>query len=319
MYRDFIRHRRKKNEYREAHSNVLARRASSPDSTTQPSRPRSSSVMNNFPSSVSATHMTSPSCQMQLYYGPTSHFALMQHIYGDLIANPTAHPAPSTGVDEAGAGLDLFSFRRIFFGTPDTQDAGKPSSMGDAPVIFLPYDLAKMFLMRFLSSLYHMTPHHPPAYFESCLEQLYSPSPGKHPDTLTQATILLALAIAAVGTEYFAWGDILYERVKASLTSYDEVVNLQAVQISLLMISSVFSSFRGGFANENLSFTPITKMSRVGPILRFSTLDRPLAKHSPLGCIRMCLMESCKPRKWLKCAELRSGLFIFLKRKFVFW
>ncbi|KAJ5537443.1 hypothetical protein N7513_010629 [Penicillium frequentans] len=222
LYRDFIRHRRKKNEYREAHTDMLARRAS-PDSTTQPSRPRSSSVMNNFPSSVSATHMTSPSCQMQLYYGPTSHFALMQHIYRDLIANPTAHPAPSTGVDEAGAGLDLFSFRRIFFGTPDTQDVGKPSSMGDVPVMFLPYDLAKMFLTRFLSSLYHMTPHHPPAYFESCLEQLYSPSPGKHPDTLTQATILLGLAIAAVGTEYFAWGDILYERVKASLTSYDEV------------------------------------------------------------------------------------------------
>ncbi|KAJ5999577.1 hypothetical protein N7451_007387 [Penicillium sp. IBT 35674x] len=314
VYRDFIRHRRKKNEYREAHSNRLARRAS-PDSTTQPSRPRSSSIMNNFPNSVSATHMASPSCQMQLYYGPTSHFALMQHIYRDLIANPTAHPAPSTGVDEAGAGLDLFSFRRIFFGTPDTQDAGKPSSMGDVPVMFLPYDLAKMFLTRFLSSLYHMTPHHPPAYFESCLEQLYNPSPGKHPDTLTQATILLGLAIAAVGTEYFAWGDILYERVKASLTSYDEVVNLQTVQISLLMISSAFSEYCGGFANENISSTPITKMSRDGQILHFSTLDRLLAKHSPLGCTRMFLMKRCKLQKWLKCVELRSGLFIFLKRR----
>ncbi|KAJ5640250.1 uncharacterized protein N7484_008112 [Penicillium longicatenatum] len=251
VYRDFIRHRRKKNEYREAHSHGQARRAS-PDSTMQPSRPRSSSVMNNFPNSVSATHMTSPSCQMQLYYGPTSHFALMQHIYRDLIANPTAHPGPSTGVDEAGAGLDLFSFRRIFFGTPDTQDAGKVSSMGDVPVMFLPYDLAKMFLTRFLSSLYHMTPHHPPAYFENCLEQLYNPFPGKHPDTLTQATILLGLATAAVGTEYFAWGDILYERVKASLTSYDEVVNLQTVQISLLMISCVFSFyFHCGCADEN--------------------------------------------------------------------
>ncbi|KAJ5771559.1 hypothetical protein N7520_002088 [Penicillium odoratum] len=159
----------------------------------------------------------------------------MQHIYRDLIANPTARPGPSTGVDEAGAGLDLFSFRRIFFGTPDTQDVGKLSVMCDVPVMFLPYDLAKMLLTRFLSSLYQMAPHYPPAYYENCLEQLYSPSPGKHPDTLTQATILTALATASLGTEYFAWGDILYERVKASLTSYDEVVNLQTIQISLLM------------------------------------------------------------------------------------
>ncbi|KAJ6115455.1 hypothetical protein N7486_001233 [Penicillium sp. IBT 16267x] len=253
VYRDFIRHRRKKNEYRGARSERQVHQPS-PDSTTQPPRPRSSSVMNNFPTSVSATHMASPSCQMQLYYGPTSHFALMQHIYRDLIANPTPHPGPSSGVDEAGAGLDLFSFRRIFFGTPDTPDAGRLSSVGEMPVMFLPYDLAKMFLARYLSSLYLLTPHHPPIYFENCLEQLYNPSPGKHPDTLTQAIVLLSVAIAAVGTEYFAWGDIIYERVKASLTPYDEVVNLQTVQISLLMISSILSSLYGGFANENLIY-----------------------------------------------------------------
>ncbi|KAJ5931154.1 hypothetical protein N7466_006647 [Penicillium verhagenii] len=227
VYRDFIRHRRKKNEYRGARADDQVGRGS-PDSAMQPSHQRRSSVMNNFPSSVSATHMASPSCQMQLYYGPTSHFALMQHIYRDLVANPTARPGPSTGVDEAGAGLDLFSFRRIFFGTPDTQDAGKSSGASDVPMMFLPYDLAKMFLTRFLSTLYHLTPHHPHAYFENGLEQLYNPSPGQHPDTLTQALILIGMATASVGTEYFAWGDILYERVKASLTSYDDVILVYA-------------------------------------------------------------------------------------------
>lgn len=193
--------------------------------------------MHDFPNSVSATHMASPSCQMQLYYGPTSHFSLMQHIYRDLVSNPTAQPEPSGGVDEASAGLDLFSFRRIFFGTPDNHEPGKSTGGGDTPIMFLPHDLARVFMSRFLSSLYHMTPYRPKAYYESCLERLYDPSPSAHPDTLTQAIVLIILATAALGTEYFSWGDILYDRVKASLATYDDVVNLQTVQISVLMIS----------------------------------------------------------------------------------
>lgn len=189
--------------------------------------------MRNFPNSVSATHMASPSCQMQLYYGPTSHFALMQHIYRGLIPR---HPEPSGEVDEAGAGLDLFSFRRIFFGTPDTNETSKISVTGDAPVMFLPYELAKLFLSRFLTSLYHMMPHRPKSYLESCLDQLYNPTPNTHPDTLNQAMVLLSAATGALGTEYFAWGDILFDRVKTSLASFDDTVNLQTVQISVLMI-----------------------------------------------------------------------------------
>lgn len=175
---------------------------------------------------------------MQLYYGATSHFSLMQHIYRDLVSNPT-QPGPSSGVDEAGAGLELFSFRRIFFGTPDTQESGK-SATGEIPIMFLPYEIAKCFLSRYLSTLYQMMPFCSKAYYEQCLEQLYHPSPNHHLDTLTQATILLVLATSSVGTEHYAWGEVLYERVKALLTSYDDVVNLQAVQVALLLICPPF-------------------------------------------------------------------------------
>lgn len=50
--------------------------------------------------------------------------------------------------------------------------------------------------------------------------------------------ILLALAIGSMGTEHFSWGDVLFERAKASAAALDEVVNLQTVQISLFIISS---------------------------------------------------------------------------------
>jgi hypothetical protein len=62
-------------------------------------------------------------------------------------------------------------------------------------------------------------------------------------DTLTQAIILLAMACTSLGTDQFAWGDILFERVKASMTPFDDVVNLQTIQVSLLMISHPPSMF----------------------------------------------------------------------------
>ncbi|KZN91513.1 Thiamine repressible genes regulatory protein [Penicillium chrysogenum] len=238
IYRDYIRHRRKKHEYEEAGERNSPRQASS--SGVPPSGQHTASVMNDFPNSVSATHMASPSCQMQLYYGPTSHFSLMQHIYRDLISNPTSHPEPSGGVEEAGAVLDLFSFRRIFFGTPDIHESIKSLGTGELSTMFLPYDLAKLFLSRFLSSFYHLMPYRPKMYYEQCLNRLYSSSPTEHLDALTRAIVLLAMATAALGTEHFAWGDVLFERVKASLTAFDDVVNLQTIQISVLMISPYY-------------------------------------------------------------------------------
>ncbi|KAJ5163928.1 uncharacterized protein N7500_005758 [Penicillium coprophilum] len=217
---DYIRHRRKKHEYEEASEKNSIHHGS--PSGVPPSGRRTTSVMNDFPNSVSATHMASPSCQMQLYYGPTSHFSLMQHIYRDLVSNPTSQPEPSGGVEEAGAGLDLFSFRRIFFGTPDFHETNKSLGTGDLSMMFLPYDLAKLFLSRYLSSLYHLMPLRPKVYYEQCLDRMYNSSPTDHLDAFTHAIMLLVMASAALGTDHFAWGDVLFERVKASLTAFDD-------------------------------------------------------------------------------------------------
>ncbi|KAJ5583998.1 uncharacterized protein N7459_003798 [Penicillium hispanicum] len=250
VYRDFIRHRRRKQEYQDARRDGQSRRGS--PALTHPPGQRTSSVMREFPNSVTATHMASPSCQMQLYYGATSHFALMQHIYRALVANPAVHPEPSGEVEEAGAGLDLFSFRRIFFGTPDTHEGGKLPGMGN--VMFLPLELAKVFLARYLSALYHMLPHRPKDDLGNWLEQLYSSTPFGQPDTLTQAILLLTLAIGSLGTEYHAWGDILFDQVKASLTSFDDVVNLQ--------MPSQYASFQNEQGRPNSAFLHLGTSAR---------------------------------------------------------
>jgi hypothetical protein len=166
----------------------------------------------------------------------------MQYIYRGLVSNPAGHPALSDEVEEAGAGLDLFSFRRSFFGTPDTYDIGKSNSPAVIPMMFLPSELAKLFLSRFLTHLHDMQPHRPKAYYEQCLEKLYNPTPTMYPDALTQATILISLAKGSLGSDHFSWGDVLLDRVKALLDSYDHVVNLQTVQLGLLMICRPLSS-----------------------------------------------------------------------------
>lgn len=203
--------------------------------------PKSTGKYTFHNSSVSATHMASPSCKVQLYYGPTAHFSLMQQIYRDLMSNQAVQSEePQEEIEEASAGLDLFSFRRIFFGMQsEAPDMNKSSQTIGIPTMFLSYDLAKVFLERFLRTLYSLMPVRPKCFFQSQLDLLYQPSMDVESDAAYHTLILLALAIGALGTESYRWGDVLFERAKASSASLDEVVNVQTVQISLFNISTL--------------------------------------------------------------------------------
>lgn len=246
VYRDVIRQRKKK-KHGVVDEGLASRESTRPElGTQQPSSPlpqpvgrRNKSASYTFHNSVSATHMASPSCKVQLYYGPTSHFTLMHEIYRGLVSNQTTHPEEPQGeVEEAGAGLDMFSVRGIFFGTPaETHDPNKGIDTTVAPVMFLPYELARIFLQRFLSTLYHLVPFWSKELYERQLEHLYLPSSGTGSDACANSILLMALAMGSLGTQHYRWGDILFERVKASCPSWDDVVNLEIVQLSLMMIS----------------------------------------------------------------------------------
>jgi hypothetical protein len=163
----------------------------------------------------------------------------MHEIYRGLVSNQSTHPEDPQGeVEEAGAGLDMFSVRGIFFGTPaETHDPNKGIGTTAAPVMFLPYELARIFLQRFLSTLYHLVPFWSKELYERQLEHLYCPSSGTGSDTCASSMLLMGLAMGSLGTQHYRWGDILFERVKASCPSWDDVVNLETIQLSLMMIS----------------------------------------------------------------------------------
>ncbi|KAL4890651.1 hypothetical protein BDV59DRAFT_89328 [Aspergillus ambiguus] len=243
VYRDWIRHRKKKHQEKsekdEFEPSVAGVHASSPGFHQQSSSTgrRNPSMNYTFNNSVSATDTTSSSSEIQLYYGSTSHFALMHEIYRDLVSNPGNYSkTPQAEVEEAGAGLDMFSFRRIFFGTPvGPHDALRSLGATDVPVMFLPYELARVFLERYLATLLHLVPFRSKESYREQLEQLYNRAPGTVGDTWSHCMLLMALATGSLGTEHYSWGDILFERVKTTCALSDDLVNLQTVQLSLLM------------------------------------------------------------------------------------
>lgn len=245
VYRNIVRQRQKKQRDRD-HDQDAATQSMNPidsgpvgglQNPVPPPRDLGKYKFHN--NSVSATQMASPSCKVQLYYGPTAHFAILQQIYRELVSNQaTQSEEPQGEVEEASAGLDLFSFRRIFFGThSEAPDIGRNLRMGGMSTTFLPYDLAREFLQRFLDSLYALMPVRPRSFFEKQLSLLYPPVMGFDSDVGYHALILLALAIGALGTENSEWGEVLFERAKATAATLDEVVNVQTVQISLFIIS----------------------------------------------------------------------------------
>ncbi|KAL2812719.1 C6 zinc finger domain protein [Aspergillus granulosus] len=235
LYRDVIRSRKRKHQdERESTGEApWPTGPSRPDSLQPPASHRPDPPL-DFNNSVSATHMASPSSKVQLYYGSTSHFALINEIHRDMTANPANRAQGQGRVEEAGAGLDMFSFRCIYFGIPLDSNAPSGSGTRDPQLMILPYHLASEFLQAFLHSLHHLMPIWSPETFQRRLEQLYDTRLPANTDQ-RDGVLLMALAMGSCVTEHHAWGDILYERVKSSYSPYDDNVTLESIQLSLLM------------------------------------------------------------------------------------
>lgn len=186
-------------------------------------------------SSISATHVASDSSILQLYYGASSNFSFLQQIHQSI--SGTANPSMlHNEVEEGGAGLDIYGQRSLFFGTTDSQN--QPAGcIGNSPT-FLSDQLAESFLQKYLDTLYHLHPFQPPQDLRRIFKQLYNKSPMGCLHTSETGMLMVALAIGASMTEDIAWAEMLAEKAKNIANTLGNVVNLQAVQISLLLMST---------------------------------------------------------------------------------
>lgn len=190
--------------------------------------------------SVTATYEASPSCVVQLYYGPSSNFSLMQLMYRQLVGADQAAGRSTTEqgqeVEEVGPGLDLFSHRRLFFGDL----AGNQNVPGvnlNSPLLFIDPSFARQCLERYLSTFYHMTPFVTKDEYRARLNRIFSDSDDLSMDSPNATILLLILAMGAAMLEEEERAEFLFRKAKANYAGFDELVNVQAVQIPLLMIS----------------------------------------------------------------------------------
>ncbi|CAK7271941.1 hypothetical protein SEPCBS119000_004864 [Sporothrix epigloea] len=281
-----------------------SQRISSIDTASKsPGGSRSSSLRNQ---SVSATHRASPSVFLQLYYGPSSNFSLLNSIYhqiedrrteevhaskrrktvktGNVPQPPSSsrdgndkvksregntnqhdddvgHDDGANGndvgdttikdVEEFGPGLDLFGTRRLYFGdlAAGAETSMVSRSFTDGAAMFIDRVLAERLLERYLSTFWLVLPIWSRDTFRSRLASFYEPSyvlASGDPDAII---VLLGLALGASMLDEELAARYLYNMAKNRAAEFDEMVNVQMVQISLMM--SHYSSER---ARPNSSF-----------------------------------------------------------------
>lgn len=189
--------------------------------------------------SVAATHVASPSCVIQLYYGPSSNFSLMQLMYRQLVEGYGEAPSRGDEVEEAGPGLDLFSHRRLFFGDLAGSQDMSISDRGNlsSSIFFVHPSTATKYLDRYLSTIYHLMPWQPKDEYRRRLEQLYDRQNFMSLESPEATILLLILAMGAAMMEEIDQGNFIFQRAKANASKFDDLVNLQAIQIPLMMIS----------------------------------------------------------------------------------
>jgi hypothetical protein len=194
--------------------------------------------------SVAATHVASPSCVIQLYYGPHSNFSLMQLMYRQLVdglgateSNNNASSSRRDEVEEVGPGLDLFSFRRLFFGDLAGNQDASLSGTGSNSLFFMHPSTASKYLERFLSTIYYFTPWKSKERYRQMLNGLYQTNNDMSADSPQTTLLILMLALGAAELKDHEMSDFLYKKAKANSVAFDEIVNVQTIQVPILMIS----------------------------------------------------------------------------------
>jgi hypothetical protein len=219
---------------------------------------------------VYATEFLSSACPLQLYYGPSSNFFLLQRIHHHLVPPTGMGDSFSVHTDEAGNGLDRFRYRGLFFGRsfagPQSPVASSDPFQNNRIMVkwslltsLLPRDLAMQFVGRFIGMELPFLSFINGVYVRTSIQAVYEDS--RNSVSLPEYIQLAAcLALGATMTEHVYWAERLFCQVQELSVALDDAVNLETVQIALIMISHpTYKRFE--FLNTNLCNTLSTRSS----------------------------------------------------------
>ncbi|OJZ80601.1 hypothetical protein ASPFODRAFT_401852 [Aspergillus luchuensis CBS 106.47] len=180
---------------------------------------------------------------LQLFYGPSSNFFLLQKIHRLLSADMPAVQPASGG--QAESSLDHFRYRSLFFGYDRTLPApmAMPSPLSHDDRVFvaraalrsmLDYATAMRFVDRFIEIeipfLYFVDRH--------ALQQIVRTIYERPTVAIIQQDYLKAIACLAFGatmTEHADWAEILFTQLQEFGLEVENAVSLKIVQIIFIM------------------------------------------------------------------------------------
>lgn len=203
--------------------------------------------------SVAATHRASPSCVLQLYYGPSSNFSMLHSIYHQIEGTRLA-PGSGEDTEEVGPGLDLFRNRRLFFG--DLADNMRRGAPGDSSALFLDHARSKRYVERYLATYWNVIPVPPKDEFRRRLDRLWDPPSILNFDSPENIILALAMAIGACTMDEESMAELLFQKAKQGAAKLDELVNVQAVQVPVMMIRSSTPASQTKRANTSTRSLP---------------------------------------------------------------
>lgn len=183
--------------------------------------------------SVSATHDTARSGSLQLYYGASSNFAFLQHLYQSLLLDEGPETVTPGEVQEGGAGLDLFNQRSIFFGSAATAPNAENADVASWDA--LPAELLELFLDTFFDTHYHLMSFLREEEIRLTAHSIYGTRIRHNIQSGQRAVTLASLAIGAIATSHIKYAEPLLKAAKAAADGFDEVVNLQSIHFSIAM------------------------------------------------------------------------------------
>lgn len=204
-------------------------------------------------SSVSATHIASPAVSIDHYYGPSSNFSFLEQIHRRFNALlPTTATAntigavskePEATADGTADGVQRFEYGRLFFGGKRTDlDRAKPCPYAAyEPTAsiesFLAQGKARHAMEQFLLTSHNTIPIWPPPEFLRALDTFGSIL------CVRKGIVLAALALGCTITKDIENGEGLFEQARLISKTFDDVVNLEMVQLNIFLISALLPSW----------------------------------------------------------------------------
>ncbi|OJD33795.1 c6 zinc finger domain protein [Diplodia corticola] len=226
-------------------------------------------IFNNVRATYAAPE--SPSCLLQLYYGPSSNFSFLQHIHSHLTARRASRSISDGNDDDQG--IDRFKYKSIVFGSASKK--GPATSP-----VFLHYELALSFLQNFLSTTHHYLPLLDSDRLYETFEKLYGrKGRGDSIEPLDKAGVIVSMALGAMSTEEEYWRQRLLTQARTESESVRYHVNVKAVQVALLMAHCEFATGHPNLAYLSLG-SAVTKAFAAGLHKGGSGSDKPELSHT---------------------------------------